>query len=135
MASISHSYNPDAEPSSGYTPLPAGEYQMEIVESDYRLRKGGAVLICKAQIVGGEHEGRPYWLTYNLENDDEMLQGRDQLAFEALCRVTGVMSPEDTAELHHEPFTADIGIRPHRDTGEPENFVRKYILNVENLAA
>lgn len=109
---IAGSYNPDAEPSSGYTPLPAGEYQMEIVESDYVTNSKGAgnILKCKAQIVGGEHDLRPFYINYDLEHRARTKQDRGQREFAALRRATGVINPSDTSELHHKPFRARVDV-------------------------
>lgn len=129
MASIGGDYNPEAEPSSGYTPLPAGDYQMEIVESEYgATSKGtGMVLKCKAQIVGGEYDGRPFYLNYNLQNDNETAQEIGQRDFAGLRRATGVLAPDDSEELHFKTFGVKIGIKNRKDTGEPENVVRQYL--------
>lgn len=34
MANIGYTYNANAVPSSGYTPMPAGEYTLELVKSE-----------------------------------------------------------------------------------------------------
>lgn len=137
MASIGGNYNPDAEPSAGYTPLPAGEYTLEIVESEYAATsKGtGMVLKCKAQIVGGEYDGRPYYLNYNLENQNETAQEIGQRDFAGLRRATGVLAPEDSEELHFKSFGVKIGIKPRKDTGELENVVKEYLFDKEGTPA
>lgn len=137
MASIGGSYNPDAEPSSGYTPLPAGEYQMEIVESDYvATSKGtGMILKCKAQIVGGEYADRPFYINYNLENQNDTAQEIGQRDFAGLRRATGVLSPSDTSELHFLPFRVKIGVKARKRTGELENVIKQYLFDDEAEAA
>lgn len=137
MASIGGDYNPEAEPSSGYTPLPAGDYQMEIVESEYgSTSKGtGMILKCKAQIVGGEYEGRPFYLNYNLQNDNETAQEIGQRDFAGLRRATGVLAPDDSEELHFKTFGVTLGVKARKDTGEMENVVRKYHFGDEAPAA
>ena len=131
MASIGGSYNPDAEPSSGYTPLPAGEYTLEIVESEYKATsKGtGMLLACKAQIVGGEYDERPFYINYNLENLNETAQEIGQRDFAGLRRATGVLAPDDSEELHFKPFNVKIGIKARKDTGELENVIKQYLFD------
>lgn len=131
MASIGGSYNPDAEPSSGFTPLPAGEYTLEIVESEYKATsKGtGMLLACKAQVVGGDHEGRPFYINYNLENDNETAQEIGQRDFAGLRRATGVLAPDDSEELHFKQFGVKIGIKARKDTGELENVIKQYLFD------
>lgn len=129
MASISHSYNPDAQPSSGYQPLPAGDYVMEIVESDYvpNAKGTGMVLKTKAQIVGGDYDQRPFYINYNLENADPEAEEIGQRDFAGLRRATGVLAPDDTHQLHFKQFGVKIGIKARKDTGELENVIRQYL--------
>lgn len=131
MASIAGSYNPEAEPSSGYTPLPAGEYQMEIVESDYVATASGSgmILKCKAQIVGGDYEGRPFYINYNLENKNEVAQEIGQRDFAGLRRATGVLELNDSEELHFKTFSVKVGVKARKDTGEMENVIREYLFD------
>lgn len=130
MTSIAGLYNSDAEPSAGYTPMAAGEYQMEIVESEYVTNQAGTgnVLKTKAQIVGGEYDGRPYYLNYNLENDDPKKQEIGQRDFGALRRATGVLAPDTPQEMHFKVFGVKLGIKNRKGTSEPENVVRQYVL-------
>ncbi|WP_158673326.1 DUF669 domain-containing protein [Bosea sp. FBZP-16] len=133
MASIGGSYNPDAEPSSGYQPLPAGEYALEIVESDYDVnaRGNGMVLKCKAQIVGGAYDCRPFYINYNLEHEDDQTQEIGQRDFAGLRRATGVLSPSDTSELHFKTFRVKIGRKVRKSTGELENVIKQYLFGDE----
>lgn len=131
MASIGGSYNPDAVPSSGYTPLPAGEYALEIVETDYDVNtKGnGMVLKCKAQIVGGEYDQRPFYINYNLENDNPQTMDIGQRDFAGLRRAVGVLAPDDSEQLHFIQFRVKIGIKARKDTGELENVIKQYLFD------
>lgn len=133
MASIASSYNPAAVPSMGYTPLPAGEYQMEIVESDYvATSKGtGMILKCKAQIVGGQCADRPYYINYNLENDNEIAQEIGQRDFAGLRRATGVLAPETTDDLAFRTFRVVIAVQMSKRTGEPVNRIVQYLFDDE----
>lgn len=131
MASIGGNYDPEAEPSAGYTPLPAGEYTLEIIESEYTATSMGTgmVLKCKAQVVGGDHDGRPFYLNYNLENQNDMAQEIGQRDFAGLRRATGVLAPDDSEELHFKSFGVKIGIKARKDTGELENVVKEYLFD------
>lgn len=137
MASIGGSYNPDAEPSSGYTPMPAGEYTLEIVESEYKATsKGtGMLLACKAQVVGGEFDGRPFYINYNLENQNETAQEIGQRDFAGLRRATGVLAPDDSEELHFKAFGVKLGIKARKDTGDLENVIKQYLFDDAPIAA
>lgn len=129
MASIGGSYNPDAVSSSGYTPLPAREYALEIVESSYDANQDGdgMSLSLKAQVMGGDYDQRTYYIWMDLEHDDDKRQERGQRDFAALRRAIGVLNPQDTEELHFKPFRVRVGLKTNR-RGEPENVIKEYIL-------
>lgn len=131
MACIGGSYSPEAEPSSGYTPLPAGEYALEIVESDYlpNSKGTGMILKCKAQIVGGEFDLRPYYINYSLEHTDEQAQEIGQRDFAGLRRATGVLAPEKSEELHWIPFRVKIAAQISKRTGDPVNRIKQYLFD------
>ena len=131
MASLTNAYNPDAEPSSGYTPLPAGDYTLEIVESDYAANsKGtGMLLKLKCQVVGGDHDGRPYYINLSLEHENSTAQDIGQRDFAALRRSVGVLNPDDTEELHNRAFPVKIGQKLRKDTGEMENVIKEYVFD------
>lgn len=130
-------YNPDAEPSSGYTPLPAGDYNLEIVESDYAANsKGtGMLLKLKCQVVGGDHDGRPYYINLSLEHENSTAQDIGQREFAALRRAVGVPNPDDTEQLHCRPFRVTIGQKLRADTGELENVVAAYLWSASGREA
>lgn len=137
MPTIFGNYNPDAEPSSGFKPLPAGEYTLEIVESEYDTNtKGtGMVLGCKAQVVGGDYDGRPFYLNYNLENENDIAVEIGQRDFAGLRRATGVLAPDDSEQLHFLQFRVKISVQTRKDTGEPENVVKQYLFGDAAQAA
>lgn len=110
-------------------PLPAGEYQMEIVESDYAANsKGtGMLLKLKAQIVGGEYDQRPYFINMSLEHENAQAQEIGQRDFAGLRRATGVLNPNDTVELHRRVFSVKIGVHQSSTTGGLKNAILQYV--------
>ncbi len=111
--------------------LPTGRQLLEIVESAYEPGDAGDAMIlkCKAQIIGGEFDGRPYYMNYCLEHRDSTCDRVTigQRHFAALRRATGVHNPQDSAELHFKPFGVVIGVGASKDTGEPDNVIRDYV--------
>lgn len=128
MSDFGHAYDPDAEPSSGYTLLPPGDYTMEIVETDYGPNNAGTgtILKCKAQVVGGEYDGKPYYINFNLEHEKPVTQEIGQRDFAALRRATGVLRPQNTADLHFKAFDVTVGITKRKDNGEDQNAIKRY---------
>ncbi|MGW9332310.1 DUF669 domain-containing protein [Bosea sp. NPDC055594] len=137
MASIAYSFNPNAVPSSGYLPLPAGEYTLEIVESEYVTNSKGTgnILKCKGQVVDGDFEGRPFYINYELEHRARTKQERGQRDFAGLRRATGVLAPDDSEELHFKAFHVKIGIKARKDTGELENVIKQYLFERDDKPA
>lgn len=116
-------------PFVGYTPLPAGDYTLEIVESDYAaISKGtGMLLKLKCQVVGGEYDGRAYYINLALEHDNPEAQDIGQRDFAAMRHAIGVPNPDDTEQLHNRPFRVTIGQKLRKDAGEMENVVAAYL--------
>ncbi|MCV9937197.1 hypothetical protein OIU35_12590 [Boseaceae bacterium BT-24-1] len=75
------------------------------------------------------HDGRPFYINYNIENQNEAAQEIGQRDFAGLCRATCVLSPDDSQGLHFIKFRVKIGIKARQDTGETENVVREYLFD------
>lgn len=134
MAALGQSYNPDAEPSSGsFEPLPAGDYTLEIVESDYtaNAKGNGMVLKLTTQVVDGEFANRKLFVNLNLEHENEKAQDIAQREFAALRRAVGVLNPNDSEELHFKAFVAKVGVEKRKDNGELTNRVKQYYFEGE----
>ena len=137
MAALGGSYNPDADPSTGsYDPIPAGDYNLEIVESDYaaNAKGNGMVLKLTAQILDGEYAERKLFINLNLEHENEKAQDIAQREFAALRRAVGVLNPQDSDELHFKAFVAKVGVEKRRDNGELTNRVKQYYFDGEGGA-
>lgn len=136
MAALGQSYNPDAEPSSGFTPMPAGDYTLEIVESDYVANGKGTGMVLKltAQVVDGEFAERKLFINLNLEHDNSVAQDIAQRDFAALRRAVGVLNPVDSEDLHFKTFKVRLGIEKRKDTGDLQNAIKKYYFDGEGGA-
>ncbi|WP_324134052.1 DUF669 domain-containing protein [Bosea sp. (in: a-proteobacteria)] len=116
-------------PFVGYAPLPAGDYTLEAVESDYAANAMGTGMLLKfkCQVVGGEHDGQPYYINLSLEHDNPEAQDIGQRDFAAMRHAIGVLNPDDTEQLHCRPFRVTIGQKLHESTGVLENFIKAYL--------
>lgn len=93
------------------------------------------ILKCKAQILGGEFDLRPFYINYTLEHSDPQAQEIGQREFAGLRRATGILAPEWSANLHFKAFRVKIGVQAHKDTGEPQNCIKQYLFDDEAIAA
>lgn len=108
--------------------LPPNDYDLELCEADYgpNSKGTGSVLRCLAQVTKGPHAGRPYFINYTLEHENEKAQEIGQRDFAALRRATGVLNPDTTDDLCWIAFRVTIGIKKRKDTGEDENVIKQY---------
>jgi hypothetical protein len=119
MANIAGSYDPNAAPSEDFSPVPAGDYAAEIIDSAVeeisRQSAKGRCLKLVWKVQGGEFDGRQIWQRINLwpENMNNV-QKVIEIAnsqFSSIRMATGVQFPNDTSELHHRPCLLRVTVR------------------------
>jgi hypothetical protein len=105
-------------PSRSFEPLPAGEYEMMILDSAVKATKAGNghYIELTMQVVSGTHSGRRLWERLNVDNPNKTAQDIAEQALAKLCLAVDVQDMEDTEELHDIPFIAVVEI----DRKEPD---------------
>lgn len=123
MASLNNAYDPEAALPSDRDPIPAATYPVELTETDIVPTKAGNGTLLKytASVTDGEQKGRLIWGQLNLENSNATAQEIGQSEFRAMREVTGVLSPEDTEELHFKQFNAVIDVEPAKGEYKAKN--------------
>jgi hypothetical protein len=97
---------------TGLSPkTPLGRHKVKIVGSDIM---GGSFdtersMRFSYRIEEGGHEGKEFSHTFKYMSADENAQTNGQSIFADLRRVTGVLHPEDTSDLHEVPLLAIVG--------------------------
>lgn len=140
MANIAGSYDPNAEASGDFEPIPAGEYRAKIIESEIeeisKRDNKGRCLKLTWQIETGPHDGRLIWQRLNMwgenmNNIDKVISIANS-QFAAIREATGKLAPQDSVELHDIPCMIRVSIRVD-PTGQygPQNEVK----GVKPLAA
>jgi hypothetical protein len=111
------------EPSTGFDPIPAGKYLAIIAASEFKPTKSGngRFLQVEYQVIDGDHKGRKLWSRHNLEHPNAQTVQIAQGELSAICRAVGVLTPQDSAELHNLPLTITVKVTARSDTGEPTN--------------
>jgi len=79
------------------------------------------------EIIDGPHKGRKTWARLNLDNPNETAVKIAQAELSAICRATGVMTPNDSVELHDLPLVIDVRCRKRPDTGDITNEIKGYL--------
>lgn len=123
MAQLGSTFDSSTVPEgSDYSPLPVGDYRVEIVASELRATKAGdgQYLLLEMQILDGDYSGRRIWDRLNLWNSNSTTVEIAQRTLASICRAVGVPSINDSEELHLRPFIAKARMTKNKQ-GEMQN--------------
>jgi uncharacterized protein DUF669 len=128
MATINDFNAHDVDPIFGFEAIPAGDYLAAITRSEMKATKAGtgAYLELTFQILEGEHQGRLVWSKLNLDNPNAQAVQIARAELSAICRAVGVMTPQDSSELHDLPLVIKVRCRKREDNGELTNEIKGY---------
>lgn len=101
-------------PSVGFSVAPAGRYQVILTKCQIEpTEKGdGEKIVCVAVAQGGNNHGQVIGFNINWVNPSEQAVKIGKGQFSALCFATGVIVPEDTAQLLNKPFMLEVSVTP-----------------------
>ena len=107
------------EPQGDYTPVPPGDYKVQIVTSEMveNSARTGHMLKLEVEIIEGDQAGRKIYDRLNLDNPNAQAVEIAQRTLSAICHATGKLSVSDSAELHMIPMLAVIKVDPPRSSG------------------
>jgi hypothetical protein len=121
------------DPDTGRTPMPAGRYTVQIVESEMKSTKSGTgeYLALVLEVADGEFKGRKIFENLNIVNQNVTAQEIALKTLSAICRACGLLGVSDSTELHYIPIDVELGIEPERPNGaggvyEARNSVKRY---------
>jgi len=128
MATLSGFDANQVEPADEFEAIPAGKYQAVITDSEFKPTKAGTgnYLQLAFEIIDGEYKGRLLWSRLNLDNPNETAVKIAQQELSAVCRAVGVLTPQDSAELHDLPLVIHVRCRKRPETDEITNEIRGY---------
>jgi hypothetical protein len=116
MARLEQTFDPSTvEPRDDFSPIPAGTYVVEVIESEEKAANSGRMIKFTLKVVEGEYENRRLWDHVNYINESAVAQriGQQQLgALQNAVGLTGEM--DDTEVLHGVPVLAKITIEPDK---------------------
>ena len=86
--------------------LPPGDYTVEITDSQQKTTKAGngSYLELVLRVVEGSYERRQLWVRLNLDNPNPQAVKLAQAELSAICRAVGVLTPDDSSNLHGGPW-------------------------------
>lgn len=116
------------EPQGEYTPIPAGEYRVQIITSEMQENgaKTGSFLKLELEIMDGDQAGRKIFDRLNLDNPNATAVEIAQRALSAICHAVGVLSVQDSEELHFKPMIAVITVTPPKGEYGAGNNIKAY---------
>lgn len=129
MAFLGGTYNADPDNVQGdYTPIPAGEYRVHVVESEMKDNKAGTgqYLVLQMEVLDGQHSGRKLTDRLNLDNPNTQAVEIAQRTLNAICVAVSKLSISDSTELHNIPMIAVVKVDPPRGEYGASNSVRTY---------
>jgi hypothetical protein len=128
MAYLGNTFDPNEIPADErgeYTPIPAGDYLLQIVESDIDDKGDRTGLKLTYEVVDGEFSNRKIFDYLNIVHPNATAQQISQRALADLCLATGVGAVSDTEELHFRPFIGKVAVEKRKDNGEMTNKMKK----------
>lgn len=117
----------DYEPPKGFEALPAGDYDVIIVESELKATKkgDGHYLELKLQVISGQYQNRNLWARLNIDNPNATAKSIGCGQLSAICRAVNKLSINDSSELHMLPFKVTVKVDKDSN-GNPTNEVRAF---------
>lgn len=115
----------DYEPSQPRELIRNGEYPAIIIDSAMEpTQSGGQMLKLVHEIIDGPYKGRKLTSRHNLVNrsDEAVRIARQELS--AVCRAVGVLTPNDSVQLHGLPLLIVVGSKKRTDNGEIVNEIK-----------
>lgn len=128
MADLAGFNAEQVEPQQSFEPIPAGWYTCMITDSEMKPTKNGAgeYLQLRLDVIEGQNEGRVIFDRLNLNNQNQTAVEIAQRQLSAICRAVGVMTPNDSTELHDKPLSVKVSIRPAGNGYDASNEIKAY---------
>lgn len=131
MAYIGETLSLDTLPTpDNFEPLPAGNYVVEVIESDVVDTKTGLGRQMKLtlKVVEGDFDGRRVWANIMVRHQNETAQRIGQQVIASLISAAGIGPIDNTEDLHGIPVIAKVVIE-HDKSGqfEPRNTVKGFL--------
>lgn len=127
-------FNPAEVPESenSFDPIPAGDYKVEIVESEVKVTNDstGSYINFRVEVAEGPFAGRVLWdmaMIQSSRTDDKMQKAlqiaREKIA--SMCKCVGRPAAQDSNELHNIPMIASVRVKDDPQHG-PKNEIKAY---------
>jgi hypothetical protein len=135
MAKLNFNASEVSTPQSGYEPRPAGEYTMQVVNSDMRTTKSGdgRYIWLEFDILTGPVRGK-FFDRLNIENPNPKAVEMANRQLAAICDALGFVVLQDTEQLHMKPLKVVLKVEESKN-GTLQNKAKYLPLNAAPTAA
>lgn len=115
------------EPQESFDPIPAGEYNVLIEDSEMKPTKSGngEYLQITFSVLDGQYNGRKIWDRLNLLNPNQTAVDIANRTLSAICHATGVMNLTDSVQLHGKTLRVKVAVS-QREGYDPSNEIKAY---------
>jgi hypothetical protein len=116
------------EPVNDFDPIPAGKYLAVITASQFKENKNktGQYLELTFQILEGDYKNRLLWARLCLSHPNQTTAKFARGYLAAICQAVGVLTPQDSAELHNLPLVINVAVKKRNDNGQLCNEIRGF---------
>ena len=137
MANLNNFNANEIEPTTEFDPIPAGKYVAVITDSQMKATKNGAgeYLELTFQVTEGEYKNRLLWARLCLNHSKDITAKIARGHLSAICRAVGILTPQDSAELHNLPLVIKVALKKRKDTGELTNEIKGFSARPNAAAA
>ena len=103
------------EPNAPLEPLPPGDYEVQILQSEMRVTKAGTgqMLWLDMEVLQGPLKGRHVYDQLNLINPNPTAEEIAQRTLSAICHAVGKLQVADSEELHFLPLLVRVAVKPN----------------------
>ncbi len=103
----------EVEISSGFEPIPEGEYIAVITSVELKdTRTGGNMLVFDFTVNGSSHDGRILKDRLNIVNSNPKAETIAKESLAKICTAVDINSPKDTGEFIGRKLKIKVGIQP-----------------------
>lgn len=108
--------------------MPAHKSTYMITASEMKPNKAGtgAYLQLTFDNLDGPYKGRKLFIRLNVSNPNKQAEDIANRELGAICKAVGVLTPQDSVELHNKPMIIDVGFKAGKNGNADENYAKSY---------
>lgn len=108
--------------------LPAGDYKVQIVQSELRVTKAGTgqYIWLELDVLDGQFTGRKIWDNVNIINPNQQAQQIGEKILAQICQACGITQATDSEQFHFKPMIAKVKVQPAKGDYDASNQVKAY---------